>query len=92
MDTAISNAEYFYKRISADSAFTAPIAPALSSVVFALEGGDERNRKARRTLLGEGIVIGQTVFHGKVMLKFTLLNPKLTKEHIDMLIERIKQC
>ena len=37
-----------------------------------------------------GIVIGQTVFQGRVMLKFTLLNPHLTHEHIDELIRRMK--
>ena len=91
MDKAIGNAEYFYSRIRDDEAFTAPIAPELSSVVFALKGGDDVNRKARRKLLAEGIVIGQTVFDDNVMLKFTLLNPALTKEHIDTLIKRLKQ-
>ena len=91
MDKAIGNAEYFYSRIRDDEAFTAPIAPELSSVVFALKGGDDVNRKARRKLLAEGIVIGQTVFDDNVMLKFTLLNPALTKEHIDTLIKRLEQ-
>ena len=40
----------------------------------------------------EGIIIGQTVYKGDVMLKFTLLNPLLTKEHIDRLIDRIRSC
>lgn len=91
MDTAIGNAEYFFSEISRDEDFIAPIAPELSSVVFALKGGDERNRKTRRTLLKEGIVIGQTVFRGMVALKFTLLNPALGHDHIDSLIRRIKE-
>ena len=91
MDTAIGNAAYFYERISKDDDFIAPIEPELSSVVFALRGGDDRNKKTRRRLLSEGVVIGQTVFEGKTMLKFTLLNPALTHEHIDRLIERIKE-
>ena len=90
MDTAIGNADYFYSRIASDPDFIAPIKPELSSVVFALKGGDDRNKAARRKLLAEGIVIGQTVFSGRTMLKFTLLNPVLTHEHIDMLIERIR--
>lgn len=90
MDTSIGNAEYLYHRIQNDSAFYAPIEPELSSVVFALEGGDERNRHIRKALLKDGIVIGQTVFQGRVMLKFTLLNPHLTHEHIDELIRRMK--
>ena len=91
MDTAIGNAEYFFSKISRDEDFIAPIAPELSSVVFALKGGDERNRKTRRALLKEGIVIGQTVFRGMVALKFTLLNPALGHDHIDSLIRKIKE-
>ena len=90
MDTMIGNAAYFYDRISSDEEFIAPVEPELSSVVFALRGGDERNRKARRSLMQEGIIIGQTVYRDQVMLKFTLLNPALTHEHIDMLIARIR--
>ncbi len=92
LDTMIENAAYFHSRLEADNDFISPVAPELSSVVFALKGGDERNRKARRALMKEGIIIGQTVYKGDVMLKFTLLNPLLTKEHIDRLIERIRSC
>lgn len=62
----------------------------MSSVVFALNGGDELNKRVRRILLSEGTVIGQTVKDGRVMLKFTLLNPNLTHERIDTIIDRIK--
>ena len=62
----------------------------MSSVVFAHKGGDELNKRIRRLLLAEGTVIGQTVMDGKVMLKFTLLNPNLTHERIDRIIDRIK--
>ena len=81
---------YFYGRISKDPAFFAPVEPELSSVVFALEGGDELNKKVRRHLLSNGTVIGQTVMDGRVMLKFTLLNPNLTHEQIDAVIADIK--
>lgn len=91
VDKAIGNAEYFYSRLISDDAFIAPVRPELSSVVFAHKGGDDVNRRVRRTLLSQGVVIGQTVYKGMVMLKFTLLNPKLTYEHIDTLISRIKQ-
>ena len=62
----------------------------LSSVVFALRDGDEVNKKIRRDLMSRGTVIGQTVMNGRVMLKFTLLNPELTHEHIDELISTIR--
>ena len=90
IDTAVGNAEYFYGRISKDPDFIAPVSPELSSVVFALTSGDEVNKKVRRQLLSEGTVIGQTVMDGRVMLKFTLLNPNLDHARIDEIIERIK--
>ena len=91
IDTAIENAAYLYQRISSDDAFVAPVRPELSSVVFALRGGDELNKRIRRELLSRGTVIGQTVYQDHVMLKFTLLNPALTHEHLDTLIATIKE-
>ena len=91
IDTVIGNADYFYSRISSDEDFICPVKPVLSSVVFALKAGDSVNKAVRRRLLNEGIVIGQTVMNGAVMLKFTLLNPRLTHEHIDSLIGKIRQ-
>ena len=91
MDTAVGNATYLYQMIKDDPDFIAPVEPELSSVVFALKAGDEVNKKVRRALLKEGIVIGQTVKDGLVMLKFTLLNPNLKHERIDEIVSRIKQ-
>ncbi|MDY5872851.1 MAG: pyridoxal-dependent decarboxylase [Candidatus Methanomethylophilaceae archaeon] len=91
IDTAVGNASYFFDRISSDDAFIAPVEPELSSVVFALDMGDDVNKRVRRMLLSEGTVIGQTVKDGRVMLKFTLLNPNLTHEMIDSIIARIKE-
>ena len=91
IDRAIENAAYLYQRIASDEAFIAPVRPELSSVVFALKGGDDLNKRIRRILLSKGIVIGQTVYQSQVMLKFTLLNPALTYEHIDTLIATIKE-
>ena len=90
IDRAVGNATYLYQRISSDPEFIAPVEPELSSVVFALSAGDEVNKKVRRALLSEGIVIGQTVKDGRVMLKFTLLNPNLGHDRIDEIVERIK--
>ena len=91
MDKAVGNATYLYQKIAKDPDFIAPVEPELSSVVFALKAGDEVNKKVRRALLKEGIVIGQTVKDGLVMLKFTLLNPNLEHERIDEIVSRIKQ-
>ena len=91
IDTAVGNASYFYQRISSDPEFIAPVKPELSSVVFALKAGDEVNKKVRRALMAEGTVIGQTVMDGRVMLKFTLLNPNLDHTMIDRIISRIKE-
>ena len=68
-----------------------PVEPEISSVVFAVIDGDEANKNIRKRLMNEGTVIGQTSKDGKVMLKFTLLNPALTHEHIDRIIARIKE-
>lgn len=91
IDTAVDNAEYLYSRLIEEEDFIAPVEPELSSVVFAHRGGDELNKRIRRTLLSNGTVVGQTVYKGKVMLKFTLLNPMLTHSELDRLIERIKK-
>lgn len=90
IDTAVGNAAYFYDRLKKDGSFEAPVEPEISSVVFRLDASDEVNRRVRRSLLGKGTVIGQTVMNGKVMLKFTLLNPNLTHDQIDGLISMIK--
>ena len=91
IDTAVENAAYLYERVSSDGDFIAPVKPEMSSVVFALNGSDELNKSVRRRLLAEGTIIGQTVKDGRVMLKFTLLNPNLTHEKIDAIIDRIKE-
>ncbi len=87
----IDNASLFYSMIKDDKAFISTVEPELSSVVFALNKTDEENKKVRRALLEEGIVIGQTVVNGRVMLKFTLLNPNLDKKDFEKLIARIKR-
>ena len=89
INRAVENANYFYNKIKSDKRFITGPKPEISSVVFALDRDDEVNKKLRRELLSEGTVIGQTVFKGKVMLKFTLLNPALTEEKINSLINRI---
>ncbi len=91
IDTAVGNATYMYQKICKDPDFIAPVEPEISSVVFALSAGDEVNKKVRRGLLKEGIVIGQTVKDGRVMLKFTLLNPSMDHGRIDEIVSRIKE-
>lgn len=86
----IDNASHFWALIKDDPDFIVPVEPELSSVVFAFKDGDKVNKRVRRLLLENGTVIGQTVKDGKVMLKFTLLNPNLEKEDFPVLIERIK--
>ena len=87
----IDNADYFWSLIKDDPDFIVPVKPELSSVVFALTDGDEVNKRVRRRLLENGTVIGQTVMNGKVMLKFTLLNPNLDFSDFPALIEKIKE-
>ena len=91
VNTCIENAKYFYDRVLADSSFETIVEPEISSVVFRLSDTDEVNKLVRRKLIHQdGIVIGQTVFNNKVYLKFTLLNPLVTHQKLDELIEEIK--
>ena len=82
---------HFWSIIKDDPDFIVPVKPELSSVVFALKDGDEINKRVRRRLLENGTVIGQTVMKGRVMLKFTLLNPNLNYSDFPLIIERIKK-
>jgi L-2,4-diaminobutyrate decarboxylase len=90
IDTAVENADYFYERLINDPVFIAPVKPEISSVVFAVKDGDEANKNIRKRLMAEGSVIGQTSKDGKVMLKFTLLNPSMGHDRIDEVVSRIK--
>ena len=92
IDTVIGNADHLYRMLEADDDFIAPVRPTLSSVVFALKGGDEVNKAARRRLMAEGLVLGQTVKDGRVMLKATLLNPALGEDDLAALLERVRSC
>lgn len=97
INTALENAQYFYNKLISDRDFEVICEPEISSVVFRYKGNydkitaDEVNKRIRRTLLHKyGIVIGQTVSNGNVCLKFTLLNPLITHEKIDEIMELIK--
>lgn len=91
IDTCMDNAAYLYSRLTADKSFETVTAPQISSVVFRLAASDEVNKRVRRALIHQhGVVIGQTVHAGKTYLKFTLLNPLVTHEKLDGLLELIK--
>ena len=100
ISTSMENAQYLYAKLKDDKDFCVVTEPEISSVVFRLSsskcGGDEIadevNKKVRRILIHEhGVVIGQTVSDGRVHLKFTLLNPLITHEKLDSLIELIRK-
>ena len=101
MSTCIQNATHLYNSLSRSPRFEAVTEPEISSVVFRVlpaegraasdEDIDQLNKRVRRALIHqEGVVIGQTVFDGKVFLKFTLLNPRITYEKLDAMLERIQ--
>ena len=91
IDKVIGNARYAYEALKKDPDYEVVNEPELSSVVFRLKGSDERNKQVRRKLLLAGTVMGQTVYEGKVCLKFTLLNPRVSHEHLDELFALIKK-
>lgn len=99
IETSMGNAQYLYKSLKDDSDFAVITEPEISSVVFRYCGNnslsgeqlDEINKKVRRTLIHKyGTIIGQTVSDGRVCLKFTLLNPRITHEKLDELKDLIK--
>ena len=99
IETSMENAQYFYSQLKADSNFKVVTEPEISSVVFRYCGNDDRlsgealdeiNKKVRRTLIHKyGTIIGQTISDGRVCLKFTLLNPRITHKKLDELKELI---
>jgi L-2,4-diaminobutyrate decarboxylase len=92
ISTSMENAAYLYEKLEKDSDFAVVTKPEISSVVFRLKGGDEINKKVRRKLIHRhGVVIGQTVSDGFVCLKFTLLNPLITHDKLDSLVELIRK-
>lgn len=95
--SSMDNAQYLYSIIKNNPKFKVVTVPEISSVVFRYAGNqddlanDETNKKVRRILLHKhGIVIGQTVADHRVCLKFTLLNPLMTHEKLDQLVELIQ--
>ena len=94
INTSMENAAYLYGKLKEDNNFFVVTKPEISSVVFryvADSNADEINKKVRRSLIhNHGIVIGQTISDGFVCLKFTLLNPLITHEKLDELLELIK--
>lgn len=94
INTSMENAQYLYKKLTADADFEVITEPEISSVVFRYTNSknpDETNKKIRRTLIHKhGTIIGQTISDGNVCLKFTLLNPLITRENLDQLIELIR--
>lgn len=101
ISTCIQNATHLYNALSSSQRFEAVTEPEISSVVFRVlpaegkaasnEEIDQLNKKVRRALIHqEGVVIGQTVFDGKVFLKFTLLNPRITYEKLDRMLDLIQ--
>lgn len=97
INTSMENAQYLYKQLKSDNDFEVITEPEISSVVFRYSNckddntADEVNKKVRRSLIHDhGIVIGQTVSNGHVCLKFTLLNPLITNEKLDELLNLIK--
>lgn len=95
--SSMDNAQYLYSIIKENEKFQVVTEPEISSVVFRYKSendseSDEINKKVRRTLLHKhGIVIGQTVADGHVCLKFTLLNPLMTHEKLDKLVNTIEK-
>ncbi|MBO8449868.1 MAG: aspartate aminotransferase family protein [Spirochaetes bacterium] len=97
--SCVENAAYVYERLqAAPDSFETIAPPEISSVVFRVRpkpgsvcsgeaDTDRMNKSIRRTLLHKkGIITGQTTDNGRVFLKFTLLNPAITRNDLDRLL------
>ena len=97
ISTCIENAAYLYRQLKANPRFEPVTEPEISSVVFRIlpsgkiqNDADTLNKTIRRRLIHEhGVVIGQTTYRQNIYLKFTLLNPLVTHEKLDKLLNII---
>jgi L-2,4-diaminobutyrate decarboxylase len=64
--------------------------PSSVMVCFRVRGDDALNTRVQRALFASGeAVLGRTRVKGAVVLKLTLVNPLITPEHIDALLDRV---
>ena len=97
ISTCVENAAYLYRQLKSNPRFEPVTEPEISSVVFRIlpsgkiqNDADTLNKTIRRRLIHEhGVVIGQTTYRQNIYLKFTLLNPLVTHEKLDKLLNII---
>lgn len=87
---SVDNANFVYQSLLNRDEFEVVTKPEISSVVFRLNKDCSINKRVRRELIhNHGIVIGQTVFNNKTYLKLTLLNPLVTEDKLESLLDLI---
>ncbi len=98
-DDVLDLAADAWSLIDADPRFTVVTRPTLSTLVFrrTLPGADPElldaaNRYAREALMSSGrAVVARTVVDGRAYLKFTLLNPRTTRDDIAEVLDLIAE-
>lgn len=96
-DDVIDRAGQVHELLAVDERFEVAPAGMLSTVLFryhptglAADRADELTSRIRHTLLDRGdVMIAATVLDGRPWLKFTLLNPQTSLEHLRGIIETI---
>lgn len=104
LDHIIDLAEQTAELVRNDSSFELLADPTISSVVFryvtndipkdyeVLEWHNYLNDNIKLNLLFKGsAIIGQTSYHGKSYLKFTILNPLTEIEDVQLVLNKIKK-
>lgn len=102
VDHTFALTDHVFQQIKAASDFEACHAPECNILVFrhlpsSIQGAtlEEQNRfqaDLRRTLIRSGeFYIVQTTLDGQVCLRLTVMNPVTTKEHLDLLLVRIRE-
>lgn len=99
VDEVVDRARQVWQVLRADDRFEVAAEPTLSTVLLryrpegvSAEGADSLNPRIRHALLDRGdVMVAGTVLHGRTWLKFTLLNPHTSLDHLRGVIDTIAE-
>jgi L-2,4-diaminobutyrate decarboxylase len=89
-ETCVARAEYAADAVRSRRELELVAEPSTVMTCFRVRGDDALNTRVQRELFTSGAaVLGRTRVRGAVVLKLTLVNPLITRERIDELLERV---
>ncbi len=90
VERCVALAEHGAAAVRARPALELVAEPSTVMVCFRVRGDDALNTRVQRALFASGeAVLGRTRVRGAVVLKLTLVNPLITPERIDALLDRV---